>query len=52
MQIVTLEPNCCHKVGSTQLSRIFLYVGALKFMFSGIKGQAKPNNFEGVATYF
>ena len=30
------SPNCCHKVGSTELSRISLYAVALRFPFTGL----------------
>jgi hypothetical protein len=30
--------NCCHKVGSTESSRMSLYAVALRFPFTGTKG--------------
>ena len=33
-----LSPNCCHKVGSTESSRMSLYAVALRFPFTGTKG--------------
>ena len=32
------SPNCCHKVGSTESSRMSLYAVALRFPFTGTKG--------------
>ena len=32
------SPNCCHKVGSTELSRMSLYAVVLRFPFTGTKG--------------
>ena len=37
------SPNCCHKVGSTELSRMSLYDVVLRFHFTGTKGPS-PNN--------
>jgi hypothetical protein len=33
-----LSPNCCHKVGSAESSRISWYAVALRFPFTGTKG--------------
>jgi hypothetical protein len=32
------SPNCCHKDGNTESSRMSLYVAALRFLFTGPKG--------------
>ena len=32
------SPNCCHKVGSSELSSMSLYAVALRFPFTGTKG--------------
>ena len=37
------SPNCCHKVGSTESSRMSLYAVALRFLFTGTKGP-RPNH--------
>ena len=37
------SPNCCHKVGRTESSRMSLYAVALRFPFTGTKGPS-PNN--------
>ena len=37
------SPNCCHKVGSTELSRMSLHAVALRFPFTGTKGLS-PNH--------
>ena len=37
------SPNCCHKVGSTELSRMSLHAVALRFPFTGTKGPS-PNH--------
>jgi hypothetical protein len=34
-------PNCCHKVGSAESSRISLYAVELRFPFSGTKGPSQ-----------
>ena len=36
-------PNCCHKVGSSEPSRMSLYAVALRFPFTGTKGPS-PNH--------
>ena len=35
--------NCCHKVGSTELSRMYLTAVALRFPFTGTK-EPSPNH--------
>ena len=37
------SPNCCHKVRSTESPRMSLYAVALRFPFTGTKGQC-PNH--------
>ena len=38
-----LHQKCCHKVGSTELSRMSLYAVALRFLFTETKGPC-PNH--------
>jgi hypothetical protein len=54
--IVMLKPNCCHEVGSTELSRMSLNVVVLRFPFTGTKGpepwQIDPDhNFSSTKLY-
>ena len=38
------SPNCCHKVGSTETSRMSMYAVALRFPFPGTEG-SNPNHY-------